>query len=66
MAISIPQGYIVTSNEPIDNRLIMTKEQMKYMSRAKGMLPSVYFCLCNEKDENGLYKIYVYDSKKTE
>lgn len=63
MAISIPQGYVVTSNEPIDNRLIMTKEQMKFMSRAQGMLPTVYFCLCSEKDDKDLYKIYIYDSR---
>ena len=75
MAISIPQGYIVTSREPIDNRLVLTKQQMKDISRpgskASELLPPVYFCVCYNRDQKmdsektvyGANEIYVYNER---
>lgn len=62
MALGIPQGFILTSNEPIDSRLVLTKAQMLGMIDAK--MPDTYFAVCaddgelyifqaeNEKDNN--------------
>ena len=43
MAIQIPQGYIVTAPEAIDNRLVLSKAQMRNLSRDEnsGRLPIV-------------------------
>ena len=59
MAIQSPQGYVVTSNEAIDNRLILTKEQMRYVN--DGWMPQYYFCLCADPEVDGTHKIYLYD-----
>lgn len=65
MAISIPQGYMVTAPEPIDHRLVLTKRQMRLLSRDEGQLPEKYFCLCAEKELDGLYHFYVFDKRNT-
>ena len=65
MAITIPQGYIVTSNEPIDKRLVMTKRQMRLVD--DDLMPDVYFCICAEKEvrvadpNKPVHKIYMYN-----
>jgi len=63
MAITIPQGYIVRSPEAIDNRLVLTKDQMKFLSRSnqEGQLPPAYIALCAEKESDGKHKLYIYD-----
>lgn len=65
MAIRIPQGYIVTSVEAIDNRLVLTKDQMKNMRDE--WMPETYFSVCAEPepgittDDGGpVYKLYLY------
>ena len=63
MAISIPQGYMVTAPEPIDHRLVLTKRQMRLLSRDDGQLPEKYFCLCSDKEEDGSYRFYVFDKR---
>ena len=67
MAISIPQGYIVTSKEPIDKRLVLTKEQMRHVN--DDLMPHVYFTICAEAEpkEPGtiipVHKLYVYNKE---
>lgn len=65
MAVQIPQGYIVTAPEAIDNRLIRTYDQM--LKTKDEWMPQLYFCLCPEekyvdplKPETRYYKIYYY------
>ena len=62
MAVQIPQGYRVTSLEPIDSRLIMTKEQMR--NAKDEWMPEVYFCICSEAkiiQGQEVYSIYIYN-----
>ena len=62
MAIQIPQGYVVTSKEPIDKRLVLTKKQMRDVN--DDLMPHVYFCICAEKEETtGKHKMYVYNKE---
>lgn len=56
MAIIFPNGFDITSQEPIDARLVLTKEEMLNMKKAS--LPEKYFCVC--KDDA---KIYIYNSE---
>lgn len=56
MAINLPQGFNIGSNESIDQRLLLTKEQMK--AALKGSMPEKYFCVC--KDDG---KLYIYNSE---
>lgn len=51
MAITYPYGFIVSSPEPIDSRIVLTKEEMVAMKKAK--MPQVYFAIC--KDDGNLY-----------
>jgi hypothetical protein len=55
MAIQFPRGFLVTTDEPIDIKLVLTKSQMA-KAEELFMMPSPYFCLCS--DDN---KIYIYD-----
>lgn len=55
MAVSLAAGFKINVNEPIDTRLVLTKEQMKTMQA--GGMPPHYFALCS--DDNC---VYVYDS----
>lgn len=51
MAINFPQGFLITSEEPIDARLILSKEDM--LNMPLGRMPQTYFCLCS--DDNSFY-----------
>lgn len=51
MAIKLPQGLNITSTDPVDLRVLLTKEEMKSMPDAT--MPSVYLALC--KDDGLLY-----------
>lgn len=60
MAINFPNGFNVTSQEPIDQRLVLTKEQMRSVVEAR--MPDVYVAIC--KDDGKLYtfnKANVFD-----
>ena len=61
MAVQIPQGYRVTSVEPIDSRLVLTKEQMLQYSAHDELMPPVYFCLGAERDDTDNFNIYIYN-----
>ena len=65
MAIQIPQGYIVSAPEAIDNRLVMSKEQMRYMSRSEnlGRLPLSYFCICSDAEPDGTHLLYLFNRR---
>ena len=54
-AINFPSGFIITSKDPIDSRLILTKNQMKNINFQR--MPDLYFCLCS--DDN---RLYIFDS----
>lgn len=51
MSIDIAQGFNIVSKEPIDDRLVLTKTQMKNL--LKGQMPDNYLCIC--KDDGKLY-----------
>lgn len=55
MPIIFSNGFNITSKEPIDSRLVMTKEEMLAVKKAR--MPDKYFCLCSDDG-----KIYVYDA----
>lgn len=60
--IQIPQGYWVTGPEAIDQRLVLTKQQMRYTKDE--WMPEVYFCICSEPDllnDEYVYRIYCYN-----
>ena len=60
MAIKFPNGFNITSQEPIDQRLVLTKEQMRSVVEAR--MPDVYVAIC--KDDGKLYtfnKANVFD-----
>ena len=62
MAVQIPQGYIVTAPEAIDNRLLRSKKQM--LQAKDEWMPDLYWCLCTDPiigvDGKQLYKFYYY------
>jgi len=58
MAIKLPSGFVVTTQEPIDFRLVLTKEQMR--TTIDERMPDNYFALC--PDDNC---IYYYDKNNT-
>lgn len=51
MAINFPNGFRITSQEPIDTRLVLTKAEMKATVDAR--MPDVYVAIC--KDDGKLY-----------
>lgn len=53
MAILFPSGFTVTTKEPIDSRLVLTKAEMAAM--LKGRMPASYFALCSDDG-----KLYLY------
>ena len=67
MAIQIPQGYIIRSPEAIDDRLVMSKAQMREMSRDYnlGKMPPVYITLCTDKDGDN-YNLYIFSRDNSE
>ena len=58
MAINLPSGLNITTDEAVDSRILLTKEQMKNMADAK--MPDKYFCICLD-DSN----LYIYDKNAT-
>ena len=58
MAINLPSGLNITTDEAVDSRILLTKEQMKNMADAK--MPDKYFCICLD-DSN----LYIYNKNAT-
>ena len=58
MAINLPSGLNITTNEAVDSRILLTKEQMKNIADAK--MPDKYFCICLD-DSN----LYIYNKNAT-
>ena len=56
MAINFPNGFIITSQEPIDSRIVLTKAEMAAMKKAR--MPQVYFAVCSDDS-----KIYIYNAE---
>lgn len=54
MSIHFPQGFNIISTDPIDERLILSQEQMVTIPAPR--MPDTYFCIC--KDD---MQIYIYD-----
>ena len=59
MAIQMGSGFTIGSSEPIDSRLIMSKEQMLNINPLTQ--PEKYFCVCSDDS-----LIYVYDANNAE
>lgn len=58
MAINLIDGFKVTTTDPIDTRILLTKEQMKNVN--DNAMPDNYFCICTSTDDdNG--KIFTYN-----
>lgn len=58
MAITLPSGFIVTNQQPIDSRLVLSKAEM--VATVDARMPQVYMCMC--KDDG---KIYIYNVDNT-
>jgi len=58
MAIILPQGFRITSQDPIDSRLLLSKSEM--LDVVDAQMPSKYLAVC--KDDG---KIYVYNVNNT-
>lgn len=56
MPIYMPLGFRIPSREPVDERLVLTKEQMKAVDAKK--MPDLYMVLC--KDDK---RFYLYDKE---
>lgn len=56
--IILPQGFKVSSSEPIDARILLTKEEMKNINQ--NIMPNIYFALC--KDDG---KLYLYNKNNS-
>ena len=56
--IILPQGLKVSSSEPIDTRILLTKEEMKNINQ--NIMPDIYFALC--KDDG---KLYLYNKNNS-
>lgn len=54
MAIKLPQGLNITSTDPVDIRILLTKDEMRDIPDAT--MPSVYLALCKEDG-----KLYLYN-----
>ena len=59
MAIQMGSGFTIGSSEPIDSRLVMSKEQMLNINPLTQ--PEKYFCVCSDDS-----LIYVYDANNAE
>ena len=57
--ITVIQGFKLAARDPIDARLLMTKEEMR--NAKDNMMPDKYFTICKE---NGL--LYIYDKSRTQ
>ena len=56
--IILPQGFKVSSSEPIDARILLTQEEMKNIHQ--NIMPNLYFALC--KDDG---KLYLYNKNNS-
>lgn len=54
MAIKLSDGLEILASAAVDSRLILTKEQMRSMSRSN--MPSIYLCICSDDK-----KLYIFD-----
>lgn len=56
----ITYGFDVRSGMPIDRRLVLTKDQMRFLSRPNmvSVMPQNYFCVLRDDNET---KLYVYN-----
>lgn len=62
MAINLIDGFNVTTTDPIDTRIVLTKDQMKNTN--DNAMPENYFCICKSSDDdNG--KMFVYSKTNT-
>ena len=57
-AIDISTGFHISAPVGIDDRLVLTKEEMLNMN--DGLMPESYFALCSEDN-----KLYVYNKSNT-
>lgn len=57
MAIKIPSGFQITSSEPVDRRLVLTKAEMTTLRDDR--MPDLYFTLCSDDSQ-----IYIYNKAK--
>lgn len=55
MAIKLSDGLEILASAAVDSRLILTKEQMRSMSRSN--MPLIYLCICSDDK-----KLYIFDS----
>ena len=51
--IQIPQGFQIGSNNSIDSRLILTKDEMRNIN--DNLMPLVYFTICIDDGQLYLY-----------
>lgn len=58
MAIKLSDGLEILARAAVDSRLILTKEQMRSMSKAN--MPSIYLCICSDDK-----KLYIFDGSIT-
>lgn len=56
MALQFPRGFVITTDEPIDSKLVLTKAQMK-TAHDDFMMPNIYFCICSTDN-----MIYIFDN----
>lgn len=56
--LNFPNGFSITSTEPIDSRLVMTKAEMLAVKKAK--MPQVYLTVCVDDGQ-----LYIYNSANT-
>lgn len=54
MAINFPNGFRITSQEPIDIRLVLTKAEMKATVDAR--MPETYMAVCKDDGQLYIYK----------
>ena len=55
MAINLGSGFHIGSNQPIDDRLIMTKSEM--LNENENTFPDFYMCVCS--DDGAIYTFNV-------
>ena len=55
MATKLSDGFEILARAAVDSRLILTKAQMRSMSKSN--MPSIYLCICSDDK-----KLYIFDS----
>lgn len=58
MAIKVLSAFQLTSNEPIDTRLILTKNEMRAINDER--MPDLYFTICSDDNQ-----LYIYNKSST-